>query len=105
MDNQMVGLYFILKRLARFWSILVKLMENLTHNISDLKLYKQSKTIVKDIESINKVLILATSLLTKYKQYIPVKDVLATMIANKMLLDIKLRKYKNIVKNKGVENE
>ena len=80
-------------------------MENSTHNISDLKLYKQSKTIVKDIESINKVLILATSLLTKYRHYIPVKDVLATMIANKMLLDIKLKKYKNIVKNKGVENE
>lgn len=70
-------------------------------NISEFKTYKKAKIVLKDLQRINDILQLTTKGIETHSKYIPVRSILQCIKENKQILDIYIRKYGDIVKNKG----
>lgn len=70
-------------------------------SIHDLNGLKQSKIIVKEIESIREYLKDSFKSLHKYKKYIPIKTILNDILSAEVALKLHYEKHKNVLKTKG----
>lgn len=70
------------------------------HNLAE---YQKAKVVVKDIEKMLKIIMLAETGLKKYQHYRPVQSILTTIYNEKALLEIYLEQYKMIVETKGAK--
>ena len=76
-----------------------------TTNLNEHKSYKKAKLIVKDLTAIMDILNNTSAALVPYRRYVPIKTILKTLDSEKMLVRMFLKKYTDIMNNKGkIEN-
>jgi len=71
--------------------------------IQSLTKYKKSKLIVKELVEVNKILRSTIKALLPYNKYTPVKNILSYIVQEKVILDLHLKKQKEIFASKGLE--
>lgn len=81
------------------------LQNSLTSQINmsthDIREYKKSIVIVKDLEKILKILNATEASLRQFEKYRPVQYILHDIVENKPILELYLEKYKIIKETKG----
>lgn len=71
------------------------------NEVSDFNKFKRSKKIVKELEVVIKILILAQSGLKPFRDYTSLQETLLCIEDSKTILRIHLDHHKQILKNKG----
>lgn len=71
----------------------------------DLQKFKQAKVMVRELEKIRELLKAHYKELTRYKKYIPVKQVLNEILSAEIILKLHSEKQECILKSKGEINE
>lgn len=69
--------------------------------INDLNAYKKAKTIVKETNEVLAIVKDSYKRLSKYRRYLPVREVLNELITCEAMLSMLRAKQKEIVANKG----
>lgn len=65
-----------------------------TISLKDHKQKKKYEKIVSDISSIVHIIILAQKGLSVFKSYLPVQEIISVLETNKILLELKQKRYK-----------
>lgn len=73
-------------------------MNNSIHNIKD---YKQALVYSKDIEKVLTIVKATQASLRSYEHYVPVQHILASLTDERLILEIYLDQFKEVIKNKG----
>jgi hypothetical protein len=73
-----------------------------TISFNDHKLKKKYEKIVKDISMILQVIVLAQRGLANFKNYIAVQEIISVLETNKVLLELKQKKYKKELEKNNI---
>lgn len=65
-----------------------------TISFKDHKQKKKYEKIVSDISAINHIIILTQKGLSVFKNYLPVQEIISVLETNKVLLELKQKRYK-----------
>lgn len=76
-------------------------MDIMISSMSNFKNLKKARVLVKDLDNIDKLLMLSHKALFPYRKYIPCKDILENIKNNHSLVQLYLKKYKKIVEKSG----
>jgi DNA-binding ferritin-like protein len=76
-----------------------------TTNIQEFKTKRKIKKAIDELSEIQKLLSVSLQGFSVYKKYTPVKEVLRSILDNKAIVDLYLKKFKKILENPDGPNK
>lgn len=76
-----------------------------TTNLSEYKKIKKLNKVIADLTEIQKLFTVTAQAFSIYKKYTPVRDVISSILDNKAMVDVYLKKFKRTLESLNVEDK